>query len=183
MTLSENSKRSSSYKELPMRLPSLNSYTIQTIKEEHLTLKAQITKVKEDANNKERTLLLKIMQMKEQVEINKAAIDNHRQKHKVTNSLTYTEEQPLPLSTHNTHLRPQTHQHSSHIDTKNSTQPSKQTTNTIETQPHNETSPPSPTPTSTDSLPAQQNPTTPDTPVVLLMDSNGKFLNPEKLFS
>ena len=66
-------------------------FTIQTIKEENLTLKAQITKVKEDANNQERTLLRKIMQMKEQVEINKAAIDNHRQKHTVTNSLTYTE--------------------------------------------------------------------------------------------
>ena len=89
-------------------------YAIQTIKEENLTLKAQITKVKEDASNKERTLLRKIMQMTEQVEINKAAIDNHRQKHTVTNTLTYTEAQPRPLSTHNTHLRSQTNHNTHH---------------------------------------------------------------------
>ena len=83
-------------------------YAFQTIKEENLTLRAQITKVKEDACNKERALLREIMQMKEQVEINKAAIDSHRQKNTVTNTLTYTEAQPLPLSTQNTPLRPET---------------------------------------------------------------------------
>jgi hypothetical protein len=37
--------------------------------------------VKEDASNKERALLREVMQMKEQMDINKAAIDNHKQKH------------------------------------------------------------------------------------------------------
>ena len=147
-------------------------HAFQTIKEENITLRAQITKVKEDASNI--IFLQEIMQIKEEVEINKAAVDNHRQKHTVTNTLTYTESQPLLLSTQNTYPRPQTNKNlpnisnkqSSHTDNKNSTQPSIQTTNTIETQPHHETSPHSPTPTSTNSLPASQNPTTPDTQVV-----------------
>ncbi|CAL8275386.1 unnamed protein product [Arctogadus glacialis] len=41
-------------------------YAFQTIKEVNLTLRAQITKVKEDASNKERALLREVMQMKEQ---------------------------------------------------------------------------------------------------------------------
>ena len=109
---------------------------MQTIEVWNLTLKAPITKVKEDTNNKARTLFW------------------------VTNTLTHT----TPLSTHNTHLRPQTNTHHTLIPKTAHRQPAPLK--------HNLTM-----------KPLLYCPTTPDTQVLLLMVSNGvQFLNPEILF-
>ncbi|CAL8264828.1 unnamed protein product [Gadus morhua 'NCC'] len=70
-------------------------YAFQTIKEENRTLRAQITKVKEDACNKERALLREIMQMKEQDSFGKpntiifptGTNDLHSQRHRTAEAI------------------------------------------------------------------------------------------------
>lgn len=164
--------------------------TIQSIREENKALRAQIAKVKEDAANKERVLLKEITWMKEEMETKKTVlIDIQEQKHTDTNTHTNTEVHHHTPSTSDkpTFSKPETD--NSHLpDTPNKHAQSRTehfTLATNSTETHSQTEPSAhghTTAVTTESLPTSQSNVTLDSKVVLLTDSNGKFLNPEKLF-
>lgn len=139
-------------------------HTIQTIQHENNSLRAQIVKMEEDTSIRERTLRREISLMKERLEMKQTSTSDTKR-----TISTQTDLQPTSPSTSKQHLHPQTHTANKPTTTQH----------TIDTQTH--TSSPPACPTTKEPLPSQK-PTTSESQVVLLMDSNGKFLDPERLF-
>lgn len=135
-------------------------HTIQAIQQDNVSLKAQVAKVKEESTMRERTLLREITMMKERLEVGQVPPPD-------TDRGTQKDVQPVTPSTPGSQRQPQ----------RTDSSPTSQ--HTTDAQPHTDSSPSHPIPK--ESLPPQ-NATTSDPEVVLLMDSNGKFIDPKRLF-
>ncbi|KAJ8366346.1 hypothetical protein AAFF_G00361140 [Aldrovandia affinis] len=162
----ENQKTTSELKETQKRLRQLTQ-TIRELEEENSTLRAQTLKLKEDTANRDLSFSRELQQMKEQLQ--------EKSCHVFPSSYTHA---TVPTPTLSPAAKPSTPP-----DPGNSPIP--------QPSPTSPTLTPRDSPPDTHSLPAAQplntepnpdRPAKPEAQVVLLMDSNGKYLDTKRLF-
>ncbi|KAJ8372040.1 hypothetical protein AAFF_G00295520 [Aldrovandia affinis] len=162
----ENQKTTSELKETQKRLRQLTQ-TIRELEEENSTLRAQTLKLKEDTANRDLSFSRELQQMKEQLQ--------EKSCHVSPSSYTHA---TVPTPTLSPAAKPSTPP-----DPGNSPIP--------QPSPTSPTLTPRDSPPDTHSLPAAQplntepnpdRPAKPEAQVVLLMDSNGKYLDTKRLF-